>query len=247
MHAQWRVTVPLVVVMVICLLGSVSQASPLPVQPVLWLKADEGVEVEDSFVIRWLDQSGHEHHAVADPDSEPELVYGVIAGQPVIRFNGKNTYLRVPHADRLNATNGLSVFVVYYYEGGFRLVQKKSGAAGLEPDAWMIPPRNGLGVAGAWTRDVLFSPGEDHLMASVYDADAGTIKIYRNGTHVATVEDVPQPVANADDLYIGKRHYPAGTEGSLDGDIAEFIVFDVALTDAERAAVEAYLSEKYRF
>lgn len=247
MSKRWKLRVGVCLLMVIGALSSLAQASLLAdVQPVLWLRADAGVNLDGQGVVRWRDQSGLGNDAVADPGSEPELVYGVIGGRPVIRFDGKTTYLRVPHADELNAGSGFSTFVVYYYEGGFRLAQKKSEAAGLEDDAWMIPPRNGLGVAGSWHRDLLFESGEDHLQVSVYDGTLGTIKLYRNGALLATIKDVPAQVPNSDDLYIGKRHHPAGSEGHLDGDIAEFIVFDVALSDDQRSQVEAYLLEKYR-
>ena len=53
-----------------------------------------------------------------------------------------------------------------------------------------------------------------------------------------------------DDLTVGARFYnnggKAGVRDFLEGDLAEILVFDRALSDDERQKIERYLSEKHR-
>src|SRR5262249_45258593 len=56
-------------------------------------------------------------------------------------------------------------------------------------------------------------------------------------------------VLRMDEFVLGARYYTLGgppeVRGFLDGDIAEVLVFDRALNDADRAAVDKYLAAKY--
>ena len=74
---------------------------------------------------------------------------------------------------------------------------------------------------------------------------AGRIRIFSNGKRVTTVSNVPAQTPNTDPVTIGKRDYPSGTKGYLNGDLAELMVFGAALDGGERRRVEQYLRGKY--
>lgn len=210
----------------------------------LWLRADRGVQVEDGIVVRWEDQSPQQNHAAADVSHGPALVENALNGYPVLRFDGEDDYMRVPHADGLNAVDGFTTFVVFSYEDpGLRIAQKKDNTAGNEADAWYINPRGGLAVAGVRHRQRPFETGVYHLQASVLSLSDGELRIYKNGEHVVTELQAQAQVPNEDDLLIGKREHSNGQ--NLVGDIAEFIIYNRTLSDDELDAVTRYLLDKY--
>lgn len=213
---------------------------------VLWLRADEGVEKDAvGYVTAWRDQPGRGNDAVAEDLTEPLFVASWLSGQPAIRFNASDTFLRVPHAEELNAGDGFSVFIVYSYSKGGRLAQKKNAASGVNPDAWFLATATGLGVSGVYHEEHMFFPDMPYLQSNIFDAQAGTVKIYDSGWLVGTVEGVGAMEPNEDDLYIGKRHRPGSSESYFGGEIAEMMIYDRALGDEERQAVEKYLADKY--
>ncbi len=70
-----------------------------------------------------------------------------------------------------------------------------------------------------------------------------TATVSRNGAAVGGGTVYVPPVATRANNYLG-RSYWAG-DGYFQGDIAEVILYDRALSAAEQDAVRAYLAEKY--
>ena len=54
----------------------------------LWLKADNGVQLNNNKVIAWNDQSGNKHDATSLSSNAPLLTPSQLNGLPCIRFNG---------------------------------------------------------------------------------------------------------------------------------------------------------------
>jgi hypothetical protein len=213
----------------------------------LWLRADHGVHTDTGVVTMWEDQSGRNHDAMAEPGLEPVLLTSGIANLPAISFDGSRSCLIVEHDDGLNAGDGLSVFVVYRYYGGFRLAQKRDNNNGITNSAWFLMPQNGLAIGGAYRNEgnAAFPAVIPQLQSNVYNAEHNEIRIFRNGVLLTTLYGVEPQIANEDALYIGKRNYAGFTEGYLKGEIAELIIYNRALSDIERCEVEAYLKRKY--
>ena len=221
-------------------------ALPSPDHLQLWLRADVGAEHTAGRLTRWRDQSGRGNDAApASPASAPYWVDAAINGQPAVRFDGARTSLRVAHAPGLDPTRGMTVFCVYRYSDGFRVAQKKDRGWGSEPDAWFIGPKQGLGVAGKYGRNVPFTSDTVCLMASVFDAQTGALRVFSNGKAADKLAAVAAPKANSDPLRIGRRYLLGKTQGFLKGEIAELILYNAALTDPDRKRVEQYLRRKY--
>ncbi|MDD4518460.1 MAG: hypothetical protein PHH90_08205 [Limnochordia bacterium] len=210
----------------------------------LWLRADDGVRTAGQFVESMVDHSGQGNNATG---SETLLIENVLNSHSVIRFTGPDSFLIVPHNTRLNADSAFSIFVVFSYQTGFRVAQKKDGH-GAGEDAWFLSPQQGLGVSGKWYDDKqgwLFSPsiGDYSLMSSVFNGHKGTISTFGNGRLLAVVDGVEPQKPNEDALYIGRRNHSSG--GNLVGEIAEIIIYSTALSETERTVVEEYLMDKY--
>lgn len=226
---------------------SAGAASPVPIDGLqLWLKADEGVEVgADNVVTRWIDQSGCGNHATTEPGSGPALVTDYLNGKPVLQFDGKNTYLVVKHTDALNAGIEFSSFAVYRFDTGIRVLQKKN-KSGAESDAWFMGTREGLSVGGIFSRELLFPSRttDFQLQSGIFDARGRKIEIYRNGTLVETLtKGITPQMANEDDVFIGKREHT--DKAHLEGHIAEVLIYNRAVSAAEREQIEKYLLDKY--
>lgn len=132
---------------------------------------------------------------------------------------------------------------MYKVSSGFRLAQKRDASNGLTGTAWFITPQNGMAVSGKSPTKASFETGV-HIQANVFDAELGEIHVYRNGTEVELVTDVPLQQANEDPVYIGRRNQ-SPSAGYITGCVAEFIIYDTNLSADKRCAVEAYLSQKY--
>lgn len=213
----------------------------------LWLRSDVGLERAGDVVIRWADQSGNGNDATAAAGTAPlwlDNAYGTLGA---LHFD-EETYMQVAHAEGLNAGGeGLSVLMVYRSERGIRLAQKKSGASGTQADAWFVTAAQGLGVAGTFRQGTpLFEAGKEvHVQGNIFDPAAGTITIFDRGQVVDTLQGVKPQTPNEDDLFLGKRDHPTGTRLPWQGELFEVIIYNRALSAAERAEVEAYLLAKY--
>jgi len=200
-----------------------------------WLKADSGVVADGSNnVSAWGDQSSRGNNfAQATAGSQPQLVAGVLNGQPAVRFDGTNDRLTLS-----SPTTPTTVFIVnspdqYVWLAGLWGSDNPSDK-GIRIDvttgatAWRHP-----GDANDFTNGtggVMYINGT----ATNTFASYGTPQIlsaYRGASHPATY--------NVTQLgwYYSARVF--------DGDIAEVLAFNRVLNSAERQIVENYLSAKY--
>ncbi len=220
------------------------QAAPLTDDLVLWLKADGDLLVENGRLVVWGDHSERGNDAWAEPGTGPALETQAINGRPAARFDGVRSHLVIDHSPELDATAGFTVACVFRYSGGFRIAQKRSGY-GLAPDAWFVSPAEGLGIGGKWGRRIVFPLHRVHLQSSVFDPASRTIRGYNSGKRILTVRDVSPQRPNEDPVYLGQRLNPGGAEGHLQGDLAEILIYNAALSDEARTQVEGYLRVKY--
>lgn len=208
----------------------------------LWLRADEGVEVADGRVVKWLDQSGNGNDAYAnEPEKGPTLIE-TDEGYEAVYFDGTG-YLVVPHDDNLNADDSFSVVVVLKSESGNRVMQKKSGDAGTSTDAWYFARARGLSVGGQDTGTAIMEGKDLMVVTNILDAHAGTITFYQDGEFLYQVSEVVPQVPNTDDLWLGLRDY--GNPLAWVGEMYELFIFKRALTNEEQAVLEDYLMQKY--
>jgi|GEM_PF-1166172 len=242
--------------------GLPSTSSPAPSEiPAaglrLWVRADVGVTASASgAVTAWADQSGSNNNAVQATESRaPKLVANALNGKPVLRFDGVDDYLDVAQAQSLAITGDISSFFVVKFDdfATYRAVWgKTAGPAGNLPaptDYYTVPntgvPR--LYRGNGTSTSLGFVDAAKGLTAATY-LIAGFAQEGTNLTHylagqpngsgrlTATLGDGGKA------LKIGSRE---DFVTKMKGDIAELVIYDRALPDAERNQVVDYLKNKY--
>jgi hypothetical protein len=76
-----------------------------------------------------------------------------------------------------------------------------------------------------------FVPDQWAHIAGVFDADAQTISIYRNGSFVGSDGNAPNIIHGTDTLYFGRWGFD--TQRRLIGDLDDFVIYNRALTAPE--------------
>ena len=217
---------------------------------VLHLEADRGLATDlGGLVTAWDDLSGHGNRT--SPGDDPSLVAGCAGGAPCVRFDGT--------ADKLERTAGLSALpggnadrtvfsVVQYRSTGFGGVawgstsQGDCANLGNRTFGLIVDPSGDLTVQG-WCVDFESSAvgtGQGWLVQSAVHS-AGTLRHFKDGQPIDTRSHTFDTDADGA-LVIGAE---LDSSPYLDMDVAALLIYDRALDDAERLAVESYLQEKY--
>src|ERR1017187_2334956 len=234
--------------------------NPVPTGLAVWLKADAGITTNLSGgVTTWSDQSGNGNDAVQVNDANaPLFVTNAVNGNPVLRFNGiapSAQYLEVSDTGTAFLTNDFTTFALARFVGSYPALRqnvwsKCSSAGWAGPIDWWFNTTTGvpfcyrgdgvnyLGFGGTTAPTLgLYSV----LGLEVTGVDGG-ISHYLGftgggcGTALTNTADAGFP------LRIGRRE-DNGTQ--LNGDIAEILLYNQALSGTDRTNVTAYLYAKY--
>jgi len=206
----------------------------------------------DGFVTQWYDQSGNANHASqTTPGYQPKIVSsGVVIleeGKPAIEFDGTDDFFVAAHAPELNIQLQAScVVIVANKTAGFRYFQKGDGG-GSDPDEYFFNSTTGLGIAGGFGTG--YTPATSQAMYFCR-WNTSTIAFFENAVKVifttafggsvldGEIDPTSNPTSNSDDLYIGKRNNPTGTEGNFGGTFQELILWNTDV-ESQRELIEA--------
>ena len=179
----------------------------------------------------WQDMSGHAHDAtMSTPEYRPNVVLNVKNSLPVVRLDA-NDFMTVSHT---------------YTTGSGFIVAKYAGTTFGDHDGL-------YGSTGTGDSDIYWSgwSGSTGWYAPAGSGFQGAQ--YLNGTLTSTALTDPA----AFNLYSGVDATPnslsswnigrdrAYNQRNWEGDIAEVIIYDKALSDFDRMGVEVYLDEKW--
>lgn len=227
----------------------ISTFSLPPVGLRLWLRAGAGLLQSNSRKVSvWTDLSGNGNDAVQKGgDLKPEMIDNVDNGGPAIRFY--RTYLETG-ALAVRGTSPFTMFCVLRY-------------AAL-PDTSSVPLWNGLDNGGGdgyglgrlsqngriysgWTSGG--TGGGDSVQLGSLQINSATYdgslhKVYVNGRLLSRTSYDASNFANGT-FTIGKQGGTSRMLNPFNGDIAEIIVYERALSDADRKSVEAYLEWRH--
>jgi hypothetical protein len=238
-----------------------AEESPVPTEGLsLWLNASTGVTAADGRVSLWADQSaGKLNAAQEEPDSQPLLVNDAVAGKPALRFDGEDDFLTFEMP--VNDLTGMTIFLVSANSedrtGGvgegcgcraqncaiFWNETQSWGTVYLSPFQSQVNYRFGTTATGNWpVYERPESIGNAHSV-TVSRKDGATDALYVKGTMVMSQEDQEPAIAGCQDTGNIGRGYNDDT--FFPGDIAEVLVYNRALPDAERQTVEQYLMTRY--
>lgn len=240
---------------------------PLPAQVLtglqLWLKP-EGLTntVNLSPVSHWANSLGTGYDATNGiPANQPVALLNGVNGWPVVRFldNGSN----VPNNPGLNwlvsplplsaNSNSFTLLIVAESQlSGERdtLLQQLGNGTTilyLQTNAAPAPSPtlNSFASAQALAAPYAYERGRWRIFAAVQDAAAGTLSLYDNGQLIATTA-IGTLAMPADQGWLLGCSKNKNTHG-LNGDIAEVLIYDAALSTGDLAATTYYLAQKFGF
>jgi len=221
----------------------------------LWLKSDVGVTLAGSGVSQWADQSGNGRNATqTSSTSRPTVVANALNGLPALSFDGVNDFMTFTMP--VNGLTGMTVIVVAANSadraGGSTNAESSAvfwnevnswGSIYLSPFQTNVKFRFGTGQTGnlpSYTRPASIG---NAFSVSTAIKNRTTDSLYVNGALVVSQSGKLTTIANTQSLGNIGRGYNNNT--FFPGLIAEVIVYNRALSDAERQAAEGYLTSKY--
>jgi hypothetical protein len=229
----------------------------------LWLRANSGTSTtaNGTAVSSWNDQSGNANHAIqASANLQPLFQSTVINNQPTILFDnvtGANSdVLTIPDNDNLDNTNGLSILAVtrpLSLDNSPRaILSKRVGFSINHAYALLFGGGNMLNVDidqgdNRFPSALSFANGTNYITSLFYDgtlAAALRARLFVNGNLDITANEASATIPNyASDLSIGLLDAADGRP--FGGHIAEIVIYNRTLNEAERIITDNYLSAKY--
>jgi alpha-tubulin suppressor-like RCC1 family protein len=212
-----------------------------------WVRADFGVTVDgNNLVSNWLDESGNGNSAnQSDAGSRPGVLTGSMYGKPALHFNGTNNALTVPYF--LQSATAAEAFVILRATSGHPTGNRGLWSMGSnyrnaypQTDGQIV---DDFGSGNSYgSGPPIAAINEQHLYNVVSSSTEWTSRINGNvqfTTSSNTVGFWPWPVIGAGGAVSGYG------STNFDGDIAEVLIYDHALSQADRDAVTAYCKGKY--
>lgn len=204
---------------------------------ILWLRASAILGLSDSdAVAQWVDSSGNGNHAAQGTGAnQPTYRTNVLNGKPVVRGDGIDDFLSfaLPAdtsrtifvvAKQVAATNGRAVF-----SGGTHAFLTSFGGSWSYDSNSVGAGGGGGGVSTNWTAVVLKVMSASSMATYIN----GGAPSYFDPFDTITTSTAFTLLANAAGL------------NPWNGDIAEIIAYDSALSDPDRQRVEQYIYNEY--
>lgn len=234
-----------------------------------------GTLSDNAAVSAWANKGGNANNASQGTGgNQPTFqsdASSTINGFPVIRFDGSNDFLAIADNSDLNTgtTDARSFFVtvrtssdittrqVIYEEGGqTRGIAIYIFDGDLYLAAWNLA-NDGTGSPwGFFEINTSITANTEYIIGFVKNGNStstGTIDGYLNGTNFGTINNVGRLYPHSADIAIGAKNGStfyetggsSGTGDYFNGDVAEFIHYNLSTNTAERILIENYLSAKY--
>lgn len=216
----------------------------------VWLDASRIVGLSDGDpVATWVDSSGNSKDATqATGTKQPSYQTNEKNSLPVVRFDGGDG-LATP-----NITIGpRTIFAVYKATGAgfiYEISTDSNGGNGgylyTETGNSIFVTRGGTGSGKNYMPAVSRADGTWRYVSHVFDGTDASHVLFENGVSTAlaagSASGNPGTATISQPVYVGSRGAAAVF---LTGDIAELIIYNTALSTADRQTVEAYLAAKW--
>ncbi|MEY2564930.1 MAG: large repetitive protein [Verrucomicrobiota bacterium] len=207
----------------------------------LWLRADTGVSLNGpTSVSQWLDQSANLFALQGSGSQQPQLIANAVNGKPVLRFDGGANILQTAGAADIFKSSASWTVILVTQPGATQ--QTYANILDHQHDSLsFVMEQNGGNANQYWIGDdlVALDSTRTQMLASV--RTASTQRDYMNGMKFADLSVNPfSPQVRRFGVggwLNGGRFY--------NGDIAEVIIYNRALTDSERAGIENLLNSRY--
>ena len=224
--------------------------------PVLWLKADALGLANGTAVSTWTDQTEYGFNLTQGTGANQPILYtGQINGYPAVRFDGSNDFMQGSFSGSI--TNKTMMAVVRLTNltptatsGGGAPVTVQN-AAGSQFDAIVYneyTPKRWLNGTDGFNRTPATVSAYDQTSTGPHlvtiTSASSSYNLFQNGGLESSTTWYSPPTITSGTFNVGLRHTGAGN-GYFYGDVAEVLVYNKALTDAERYSIETSLMTKY--
>lgn len=221
----------------------------------LWLRADAGIGVADGSPIRrWRDQSGNRRDAIWDD--------GNAYGELPPAFRASNAAVGLRPSARFDGQQALDVDLGFLVGSDYTVIAVNGRDRAGFANFWLAGDRgvsNQSLILGYERTDLLRQSHfandldavvENYAGTEVWSLDTYTFDqragraIYHNGVPSASDGSLAA-LTSTSGANLG--HFRALPQFWFQGDLAEVIIFDRALTARERLRIETQLAERYGF
>lgn len=218
---------------------------------ILWLKADALSLANNDPVGTWPDSSSAANDFTqATAGNKPLFKTNIVNSLPVVRFDGSDDYL-TRTANMMDGTDSYTIFAVIKSA----TIAAGSGnifSSGISATNWYIQFRRDTANFGNYHLKSLglheVATDTSGVVAGAWnvvtaDWDGANIHIWRNGT-------LKDTVAVTTSYGFGTYNAVGAFDPGLalqpwNGDIAEVVIYNAALSASDRQEVELYLKNKY--
>ncbi|MEY4902196.1 MAG: hypothetical protein RLZZ292_11 [Bacteroidota bacterium] len=201
----------------------------------LWLDAAESSTLSlgaDNTVNGWKDRSNSNNNlSNSNVERSPKVQYGALNNKPVVRFDGKDDYLA-------KVTGGLvgTKTTVFIVANSAKVGSKLLETGGNSPRT-IVHEDNSMRLLNVTNPNYVVG---QHRLFSAVSEDTKT-KTYIQGKNEVVGTITPFAASIAPTVLGSSATYTQ----PLQGDIAEVLVYDAALSETQRKNVEMYLLEKW--
>ncbi len=208
----------------------------------LWLDASQltGLSNNDPLST-WTDFSTHSRNATQSGGSRPTYKTNVQNGLPAIFFVAGTGSSGQYMSGSLTLSQPMTVFVVLQHTGSFTYQFVFDGSTNRVALARLTPTDNQYDLfAGS---DGIVSHTDDtswHYIGAVVNGSSSLLSI--DGSVTSSLTSGSNSLGST--YFVGTVGTSPGTDG-MDGYIAEFIIYDTALSSGDRVLVQNYLKAKY--
>ncbi|MBU0765844.1 MAG: hypothetical protein KJ607_13540 [Bacteroidetes bacterium] len=209
----------------------------------LWLKADNitGLSNGDN-VSTWQDASGNSNDAIQGGAYRPVYKVNTINGKPVVRFDGSNDYYDNVFAPQ---SSNMTIYTVFAHDhngtsapdGPLWQPDQSSGTSGFLP---MFSNNNQYIYYGDGWLNKISEFSQATWYSSIARYGTGSTELWKDGV---LNDDTLFNTITIDSFQIGRRNI--GQLNYYKGDIAELIVYNTDINDAQLIIVDNYLAAKY--
>lgn len=223
-----------------------------------WLKADSLALADGAAIDTWEDSGANNWDATAAGTERPTLQTNEINGNPVVRFDGTNDYMKITSL----ATGGVATLTVYAVvkmavPGSQIIILQQFDPWYNQTGGWVInvkttakPEIGHFGNVGLSVNDgtIDLADGTPKVIRCLFDMSLATNEVaaWINGSSATGTYSF-----NSNNTTSGFGTNTLGIGGTpgggqvLTGDIAEIAVWTRALTAGEVTSMDSYFTTKY--
>lgn len=239
----------------------------IPVSPIspdsisglsLWLTAGSGITTSGSLVTGWADQSGNGNDAyILNSGEEPVFVSSAINGLPAISFDGATQIMQIDDSSSLDIA-ALSVFIVTAKDGngaGNDVIFIKNGDTTSDSAVYGLVAKSfqnwmaSYDAGGGWSdKDSYFTINNNtnfHIIG--YKIDNSTSFSFQDNSAPNNLSATGTIPTTDGSIQIGgyNQSFDNPSGEFFYGKIAEFIIYDNAISESNRLGLFSYLNNKY--